>query len=110
MKFSGKERRQHPRVPVTARVTIESSGHDAYYFTKDLSLGGAGLISDDPIPIGTYIDIELSVTGVQRLIRAQGKVVRHFYTPEKGFGVFFTRFQPHSLRRLEKALEKMAKV
>lgn len=109
MKFDGRERRRYARMPLSARVTIVEGGAIAYLFTRDLSLGGAGLVADDPFEVGTRLMLEFGVTGVSRLIKAEGVVVRHFDVPEKGFGVKFARFMPHSRARLTKALEGIEK-
>ena len=67
------------------------------------------MISDVPISVGSDIFLEFGIAGVQRLVKAHGKVVRHFDTPEAGFGVQFTRFKPHSRKRLERAMEGLVK-
>jgi|GEM_PF-1465636 len=105
MSYGGEERRQFARIPLSARVTVMDGGNTVYLFTKDLSFGGAGLISDTPLAIGTAVMLEFSIEGVSRLVKVEGKVVRHFSTPEKGFGVRFTAFKSHSKKRLQKAIK-----
>ena len=107
MNYKGDERRRHIRIPLSARVTVIDGGLTTYMFTKDLSLGGAGLISDAPFEVGTKMMLEFGIHGVTKLVKAKGLVVRHFWTPKKGFGVKFTRFMPHSRALLNKALDKM---
>lgn len=105
MKFEGEEKRQHPRIPIIARVTMKDGGETTYLFTRDLSLGGAALITEQPLSVGTKVLLEFAVPNVKNLIKVEGEVVRYFsHPPETGFGVKFTRFKPHSRKRLEKAL------
>lgn len=103
------ERRRHERIPMSARVTLTGKGKPTYLFTRDVSIGGCAMLSDDPIPVGRKMILEFSISGVKRLIKVKGKVVRHFDKPEKGFGVMFTRFMPYSKLRLTEAFKKMVK-
>lgn len=105
MSSYGEEKRRHPRIPITARVTLKDGGETNYLFTKDLSVGGAALISEQPISLGTRVLMDFAIPNVKNLIKVEGVVVRYFsQSSEKGFGVKFTKFKPHSKRRLEKAL------
>lgn len=105
MNFEGEEKRQHPRIPITARVTMKDGGETTYLFTKDLSLGGAALKAEQPLTVGTKVLLEFAVPNVKNLIKVEGVVVRYFsQSSETGFGVKFTKFKPHSKSRLKKAL------
>ncbi len=106
MKYSGPEKRRHPRIPITVRVNLVDSRKINYLFTHDISMCGIGLISDDRFRQGELIDMEIAISGVEKFIKVRGKVVRIIQSDPKGIGVDFVRFAPHSKSRLSKALKK----
>jgi len=70
------DKRKHVRVPITAKVSKISEGEKKFYFTKDLSIGGVYLLTEEDIPIGTILNLEISVQGLKQLLILKGKVVR----------------------------------
>lgn len=104
-KYSGPDRRKHPRIPIAARVKLLDTGKVDYYIARDISIGGVGLISEQPIKCDGLVEMEISISGVEKLIKAAGKIVRRIEDPPPGYGVKFTRFAPHSKARLKQALK-----
>jgi len=107
MEYGGPERRRSPRVPITARVKLLDKKHMDYFFTRDISICGIGLISKDPIKTGKSVEMEIAISGVDKFVKVIGKVVRKIESEPAGFGVDFTRFAPYSKVRLSKALKKL---
>jgi hypothetical protein len=72
----GGERRQHPRVSVTHRVTVRADGPAAAARAKNVSEGGLLLVSfARPVPVGTPLDLTLRARG-QDPVGVRGEVVR----------------------------------
>lgn len=71
------ERRRHPRIPVELQAAVG----DRRGSIADLSLGGARLVTFDPMPVGTGLELELFVSGMVMHLRAQA-IRRHEIEPE----------------------------
>lgn len=72
----GGERRLHPRVSVTHRVTVRADGPAAAARAKNLSEGGLLLVSfARPVPVGTPLDLTLRPRGLDP-VGVRGEVVR----------------------------------
>jgi diguanylate cyclase (GGDEF)-like protein len=72
---SGGERRQHPRVPVTHRVTVRAEGHAAAARAKNLSEGGLLVSFARAVPVGSPLDLTLRPRGGIP-VGVRGEVVR----------------------------------
>ena len=82
------DRRTHERFPLALKVKIEvlTSGKRRMFnaLSRDVSAGGAFLLTREFIPEGTPVKLDLSlpnkrlkeITGAQTLIKVQGSVVR----------------------------------
>ena len=71
------ERRRHRRVPICAWVIITRPDHQkGYLFTMDVSKGGIFVVSDESIPVGTELGIEL-VVNEHFQFKTSGRVVRN---------------------------------
>ena len=71
----GGDRRRHPRVAVTHRVTVNAEGRVAAARARNLSEGGLLLSVGRPVPVGSPLDVTLqSPDGVP--IGVRGEVVR----------------------------------
>ena len=55
----GGDRRQHPRVAVTHRVTVNADGRVAAARARNLSEGGLLLSVGRPVPVGSPLDVTL---------------------------------------------------
>jgi hypothetical protein len=87
-----KENRKEQRVNEENRVVIEyfSDGEDfgknktINALTKDLSIGGAKVLTDMYFPSGTTLNITLTLSKSRQIVKLQGKVkwVRSLYDDE----------------------------
>ncbi len=57
-----KEQRQHPRLPVEVAAEVELRGETVIASTMNISVGGAGLVTDRPLAEGTKISVTLFLT------------------------------------------------
>ena len=114
------ERRRHKRVQTSAnaamRVISLPKGtrlKDRTYFckTEDVSSGGLQCVISDPIPVGTLLDISISMERPSGTYRHIGKVVwsKHLKPKEHAIGLEITdtpsMFSPWSFM-VEQALEQ----
>lgn len=114
MKGKGKQFRKHVRIvtkiPITVKVTktAQDGKREEFYFTKDLSLGGVFLKTDQEIPVGTVITMEFSIQGIKDLVKTKGKVVRIGYKEGKleGIGVQFEEIEENSEKGLKGYLKE----
>ena len=99
------EKRNHERVPFTARVTVFSKGQrivsDAD--TRDISLKGMYVASRQRLNIGTHCGLELQLTGAssQVTLNIDGTVVRE---DGNGFAVVFNTIDLDSYFHLKNIL------
>jgi uncharacterized protein (TIGR02266 family) len=102
------ERRKHERIPVVARVSRIEEGKNNFYFTRDLSVGGVYLKTDEEIPVGTILNLEISIQGIRDLLKMKGRVVRVDRTGNKieGIGVQFTDLDGYSEKNIESLFNK----
>ena len=102
-----KEKRKDARIPITAKVSKVEQDNEDFYFTKDLSVGGLFLVTEEDIPIGTEICLELAIAGVKNLLKVKGKVVRKEEKDGKivGFGVQFVDVDSESSEDIEGLLK-----
>ena len=71
----GGERRRHPRVPVTHRVTLNADGRVASGRARDLSEGGLLVSVPQPVEVGRPLDLTLRPRG-SAPVGVRGEVVR----------------------------------
>ncbi len=79
------ERRQHPRFACRLEVLVDGRPSAVAATTRDVSVGGVFLYSEDPRPLNDAVD--LTIKAESRTIRTRGLVVHHL--PDVGFGVQF---------------------
>ena len=78
---SMKERRRDPRAQEENRVVIETTGPEngkngehINAFTRDLSLGGARIETDQSFPLGTELKMILYLSKSWQVVKLQGRV------------------------------------
>jgi diguanylate cyclase (GGDEF)-like protein len=71
----GGERRRHPRIAVTHRVTLNADGQVAAARAKNLSEGGLLLSLERPVPVGSPLDVTVRPRGGVP-VGLRGEVVR----------------------------------
>ena len=72
-----KEQRQFTRVPLYSplRFQIKSSHHFAATLSRDISMGGMRVLSDDFLPLGTSLVLEVTMGDTPRIVNAVAEVV-----------------------------------
>ena len=95
------ERRKYTRQPVNDEfATIV--GHMAEY-VEDVSIGGVFLRCDDPLPVGTHVQLRFSILGDNvQTIEGVGEVVNQRSGDKIGMGIRFVSLTPQSTEFLEK--------
>jgi PilZ domain len=96
------EKRVHPRVEVALDVTCEPKGHPQFTgLSKDVSLGGMYIESDQLLPFGT--EITILAPFADGLLKLPG-VVR--WAKPGGFGVQFGLLGARETHVISKLLRK----
>ena len=95
------DRRQHERVGVNDEfATIE--GYMAE-FVEDVSRGGVFLRCDDPLPIGTKVELRFSILAEDvDCIEGVGEVVNHRNGDKNGMGIQFLTLSKKSRQLLDR--------
>jgi len=83
------EHREHARVPIELKVVYTRVNRFFADYTRNLSRGGAFVLSREPLPVGTRIALKLAVPSLEEPISLCGEVVRHGTPIEPGMGIRF---------------------
>lgn len=83
------EHREHARVPIELKVVYTRVNRFFADYTRNLSRGGAFVLSREPLPVGTRIALKLTVPSLEEPISLCGEVVRHGTPAEPGMGIRF---------------------
>ncbi len=70
------EKRRHPRIKLITKVTHMAGDFFHYYYSRDLSIGGIFLETQEPFPIGTEVKLEFPLPEVAERLSVKGAVVR----------------------------------
>src|SRR3989344_5056082 len=99
-KKDGAERRQFPRLPARNLIKIQRAGGKEIEKLSnifDLSEGGLRIVCHDKLPIGTELDVQVSVPEKQTVLEIKGKIVwmREMKNQKGAFfaGVAFTNIK-----------------
>ena len=95
--MQGIEKRAHPRVPLVAKVDVESEGYAFLAVMQDVSSGGMRIATANPLPAGTPIELTF-VLPPERKIRVRA-VVRHV-VEGSAMGVQFENLAPEDAAAL----------
>lgn len=71
-----REKRRHPRKPLQIKVTNQKSGFFTYYISTDISAGGMFLCAEEPLPVGTPLDLQFMLPSYPQPVRLDAEVVR----------------------------------
>ena len=98
------ERRHTPRYPfdATAEILDEQEDSRTSCQVRDLSVGGCYVETDDPLPLGRDIRIEI-YSGAEFL---ESRATVAFFEPKQGMGLSFSIMQPHFTSVLSKWLKR----
>ncbi len=106
------EKRQHRRVTMVTKVTLQKSGTDQYYYSRDISRGGLFLETKRPYESGTRLYLHFTLPGREHPVEAEGEVVRTVKydrdTPNiiPGMGIVFNEVSPESISAIISFLEE----
>jgi c-di-GMP-binding flagellar brake protein YcgR len=95
-------RREHARIKMSVPVEIQAEASDSPLrcATADLSLGGCYIETIFPFPIGTNLDLQLSI---ETTVLIAATVVT--CDPQVGNGIKFIRMLPEDREALDSFLE-----
>lgn len=97
----GRDRRAHPRVSVSVELDFECQ-HNLYVGrTRDLSLGGLFIETDVEIPVGTQIDVRLTM--FKKAFSLRCEVAWALFEGDRctGFGVRFLHLPAQTAKTLQ---------
>jgi len=100
------EHREHERVPVELKVVYTRLNRFFADYTRNLSRGGAFVLSKDPLPVGTRIALKLAVPSLGEPIALDGEVVRHDAL-SSGMGIRFIWQDPREREQFAALVEKL---
>jgi hypothetical protein len=107
-------KRKFLRVPARVDFLVADDGTletgDLYFPSRNVSLGGAFLVSDFLLQAGTVIQVRFDLPGEPR-VEAEAKVVRvsESEDDDPGMGIEFTLISRESLAAIKRFLEKNAR-
>jgi uncharacterized protein (TIGR02266 family) len=102
--MQGVEKRAYPRVPLVAKVDVESEGYGFLAVAQDISAGGMRVATANPLPVGALLEITFVVPDTERKIRARA-VVRHV-VEGSAMGVQFQNLSPEDAATIRAFVEK----
>jgi type IV pilus assembly protein PilZ len=101
------EHREHTRVPIELEVVYTRMNRFFADYTRNLSRGGAFVITKDPLPVGTRIALKLAVPSLEVPIALVGEVMRHGTLTEPGMGIRFVWEDAGLRTEFEELVEKL---
>jgi uncharacterized protein (TIGR02266 family) len=103
--MSDNERRQYKRIGINR--DFETITGQLTEYVDDLSNGGVFLRCDDPLPIGTRVELRFSIlTDDIEIIEGIGEVVRHQGGARPGMGIRFVSLTDASRSTVDRACSK----
>ncbi|MGC8927044.1 MAG: PilZ domain-containing protein [Myxococcota bacterium] len=118
MKKSHIEKRRHLRGPIRVEIKagVSNAGGIIYFSTKNISKGGAFLVSDYLFDVGQELTLSFRLPDDNRIILAVGRIkwindkdrVDDKYH-EPGMGIEFIKISPADERRIEEFLKRSTK-
>jgi c-di-GMP-binding flagellar brake protein YcgR len=95
-------RRKHPRAALATQIQCEESMSLA--FARDISVGGMFIETDQPMPVGSRINIRFNLDENDPIVVASAEVT--YQVGRMGVGVQFVEISPEDLKRIEHYVEK----
>lgn len=93
------ERRKYFRIKLITKVALIHDNRFHYFYSRDLSVGGIFLETDQPYPIGSQLELELPLPEIADKVRIKGKVMRMVGIEQRskgnipGMGIQFTELE-----------------
>lgn len=98
---SDDDRRREERIPINDEFGRSGVGEN---WVSDLSLGGVFVHTEEPLPVGSMIELRFTILIEDPIvIEAFGNVVRHSHKP-RGMGVAFAAISEQMQERIEDVL------
>jgi uncharacterized protein (TIGR02266 family) len=97
------ERRVAPRADLRLPLSVRVPSIEAAYAGEAMNISASGMFiaTDAPPPLGSRVDVEVTLANGQLLLHASGEVVRHQKDPA-GIGVHFTDVSYESQALIER--------
>ena len=105
------ERRREPRYEIKVDVNYTHDETYLYSHTGNISEMGIFLVTDQPLPVETKIDLRFAVPGESEPLRVQGEVrwvVHPGSGPQAGMGVKFVDPSEEFRERIRMLIRTMA--
>ncbi len=108
------ERRGEKRIPVELEVKYSTHQGFAIDWITNISKGGMFIKTENPLPVGTQLEIKFSVPEQDEIISAEGEVrwvapPSHGEFVVPGMGIKITKIDEKSKKFLEEFMEKYGK-
>ena len=93
--------------PIRYRL-VSDPGGERLTTTQDVGAGGVSLVVEEEISKGSRLQLELSVTPLDRRVDAEGEVVRQLPIKRSGFeiGVQFVKMDPQDRSALNEMVQQ----
>jgi len=110
-KEGGADKRVSVRVPVNLRMGFESYGSIRDSLMTNLSRGGLFIATDQPLPMGSVVNLRLRIEESHHEIQVEAEVVAlnsgpDLKTEERGMGVKFVRMTPEQAKGVDELYER----
>jgi uncharacterized protein (TIGR02266 family) len=74
-KYKGRDRRKHPRKELNIEIVYSSLENFFYDYAVNISLGGMFIKTDNPLQVGSRINLRFSLPGSKKIIETKGRVM-----------------------------------
>ena len=104
-----KDRRQQTRVPTTLEIMSSHSGIISSSRVTNLSIGGAFIATDNPLPVDETFSMQIQLPGVAAIMTVDARVVwtkSVSAAAKAGMGIEFANILPEHQENLAAFLEQ----
>ncbi|HUT54863.1 MAG TPA: TIGR02266 family protein [bacterium] len=114
MTYSGSERRQHLRMPISLQVRYRSLDTFFYDYAVNISHGGIFIKTRKPLARGAEVELEFEAPGAGKKFSTRGQVVRVIFPGEDemepaGMGIEFEPLSAEDRALIDRIWQKSAK-
>lgn len=103
------ERRQKTRVTTELEIMSSHSGIISGSRISNISINGAFIRTQNPLPVDTTFTIQLQLPGVAAIMTIEARVVWtkiHSNSTSAGMGIYFTNIRPDHQEKLAAFIEE----
>jgi type IV pilus assembly protein PilZ len=108
------DKREHSRAEIQMEIGCRNLDVFSKHNTLNISRGGVYIQTDTPLPLGTEVDLEFTLPGMEETIKVQGLVVWvHERTKisissyQPGMGIKFEEISPEGLTMITNCVDKL---